>query len=176
MSLPSSPILWGGLIFDEKPTWWTALPLIRAILSPFCPFSSFWRNNHPVGQGLLIHEVSRSHTTTHQIGLLWTSDKLVAETSSWRHKTLADRHHAPGEIRTHNLNRRAAADLHFRRRGNWTGSSCPVLSGHAILQQSCVQTLPPFHGRPTAWDRGYRITCKIQTNKNLISRTTQIYW
>jgi len=25
----------------------------------------FWRDSHPVGQGLLIHEVSRSHTTTH---------------------------------------------------------------------------------------------------------------
>jgi len=24
-----------------------------------------WRNSPPVGQGLLIHEVSRSHTTTH---------------------------------------------------------------------------------------------------------------
>ena len=26
----------------------------------------FWRDNPPVGQGFLIHEVSRSHTTTHQ--------------------------------------------------------------------------------------------------------------
>jgi len=25
----------------------------------------FWRNSPPVGQGLLIHEISRSHTTTH---------------------------------------------------------------------------------------------------------------
>ena len=28
-------------------------------------FSFFWRESPPVGQGLLIHEVSRSHTTTH---------------------------------------------------------------------------------------------------------------
>jgi hypothetical protein len=35
------------------------------------------------GHGLLILEVSRSHTTTHQsVGLLWTSDQLVAETST----------------------------------------------------------------------------------------------
>jgi len=34
------------------------------------------------GHGLLILEVSRSHTTTHQsVGFLWTSDQLVAETS-----------------------------------------------------------------------------------------------
>jgi hypothetical protein len=32
------------------------------------------------GHGLFILEVSRSHTTTHQsVGLLWTSDQLVAE-------------------------------------------------------------------------------------------------
>jgi hypothetical protein len=50
-----------------------------------------------VGQGLLFHDVSRSHTTTHQsVGLLWTSDQLVAETSTWQHTTLtADRHPCP---------------------------------------------------------------------------------
>ena len=31
----------------------------------------------------LILEVSRSHTTTHQsVGLLWTGDQLIAETST----------------------------------------------------------------------------------------------
>jgi len=37
-----------------------------------------------MGQGILIHEVSRSHTMTHthSVGLLWTSDELVAETST----------------------------------------------------------------------------------------------
>jgi len=42
----------------------------------------------PVGQSLLIHEVSRSHSDTPQsIGLLWTSDQLVAEISTWQHNT-----------------------------------------------------------------------------------------
>jgi len=37
-------------------------------------FVCLWRNSPSVDQGLLIHEVSRSHTTTHQsVGLLWTS-------------------------------------------------------------------------------------------------------
>jgi len=42
-----------------------------------------------LGQGLLIHEASRSHTSTppHSVGLWWTSDHLVAETSTWHHKT-----------------------------------------------------------------------------------------
>jgi hypothetical protein len=37
-----------------------------------------------LGQGLLIIEVSRSHTsdTPHTVGLLWTSDQPVAETST----------------------------------------------------------------------------------------------
>jgi len=30
-----------------------------------CHFFFFWRDSPPVGHGLLIHEVSRSHTTTH---------------------------------------------------------------------------------------------------------------
>jgi hypothetical protein len=36
-----------------------------------------------VGQGLLIVEASRSHSDTpHPVGLLWTSDQSVAETST----------------------------------------------------------------------------------------------
>jgi len=46
-----------------------------------------------VGQGLLILEVSRSHNDAPQsVGLLWTSNQLVAETSTWQHKTLTTTH------------------------------------------------------------------------------------
>ena len=34
------------------------------------------------GHGLLVLEVSRSHTTTQLVGLLWTSDQLAAKTST----------------------------------------------------------------------------------------------
>jgi len=47
------------------------------------------------GHGLLILEVCGSHTTTapQSVGLLWTSDRLVEETSTWQHTTLTtDRH------------------------------------------------------------------------------------
>ena len=59
--------------------------------------------------------------TTQSVGLLWTSDQLVAETSTWQHTTLTtDKHPCPpGGIRTHDLSRRAAADLRLRRRGYW---------------------------------------------------------
>ena len=43
----------------------------------------------PVGQGLLIVEASRSRSDTpHSVGLLWTSDQPVAETSTLQHTTL----------------------------------------------------------------------------------------
>ena len=73
----------------------------------------------PVGQGLHINDVldhTHTHTHTHtdapqSVGLLWTSDQPVAETSdNTQHSQQTDRH-APGAIRTYNISRRAAADL-----------------------------------------------------------------
>jgi len=59
-----------------------------------------------------------THNDTPQsVGLLWTSDQSVAETSTWQHTTLTtDKHPCPVGIRTHNLSRRAA-DLIPR--GHW---------------------------------------------------------
>ena len=73
------------------------------------------------GHGLLIREVSRSHNDAPQsVGLLWTSDQLVAETSTWQHTTLTtDKHPCPDGIRTHDLSRRAAANLRLRPSGQW---------------------------------------------------------
>jgi hypothetical protein len=45
----------------------------------------FWHDSPPVGQGILVHEVSRSHTTHQSVGLLRMSDQLVTETSTSRH-------------------------------------------------------------------------------------------
>ena len=54
----------------------------------------------------------------HSVGLLWKSDQPVAETSTCQHPTLTtDMPH--GGIRTHILNRWAAADLRLRPRGHW---------------------------------------------------------
>jgi hypothetical protein len=46
------------------------------------------------GFSLLVFEVSWSHNDAPQsVGLLWTSDQSVAETSTWEHKTLTtDKH------------------------------------------------------------------------------------
>jgi len=71
-----------------------------------------------VALGLLIVEVSRSHTDTpHSVGLLWTSDRPTSES---QHTTLSrDRHPFLGEIRTHNPSKRAATDQCRRQRGHW---------------------------------------------------------
>jgi hypothetical protein len=51
----------------------------------------------PVCQSLLIVEDSWSHSDTpHSVELLWTSDQLIAETSTWQHTTFTtDRHPCP---------------------------------------------------------------------------------
>ena len=76
----------------------------------------------PVGQGLLIHEVSRSHSTTHHS---WqeSSGRVISSSQrplpdSTQHSQVTDIH-APGVIWTHSLSRRAAPDLHLRPRCFW---------------------------------------------------------
>jgi hypothetical protein len=57
--------------------------------------------------------------TPHSVGLLWTSDQPVAETSTWQHTTLTrDRHPCLGGIRTHNPSKRAAVDPRLRPHGH----------------------------------------------------------
>jgi hypothetical protein len=68
----------------------------------------------PEGQGLII-EALRSHSDTPQsVGLLFPSDRPVAETSTWQHTTLTTNIHVTGGIRTHNPSKRVAADPRLR--------------------------------------------------------------
>jgi hypothetical protein len=78
-----------------------------------------WAQQPPLDQGLLLHEFSRLHTTTHHRRqdssgrAIGPSQRLPAQ-----HSRQTDIH-ASGGIRTHNLSRRAAADLRLRPRGHW---------------------------------------------------------
>jgi hypothetical protein len=54
---------------------------------------------------------------SHSVGLLWTSDQLVSETSTWKHTTLTRDIHASGGIRTRNPSKRTAADSRLRQHG-----------------------------------------------------------
>jgi len=87
-------------------------------------------------QGLLIHEVSRSHNDAPQsVGLLWTSDQPVAETSE-NVVSQQTNIHAPGGTRARNLGKRAAADPRLRPRGNWDRFEYTI-----ILHKSCVTVM-----------------------------------
>ena len=62
----------------------------RQSYSELHPYYFFNTAPHPpVDQGLLIIEDSWSHSHTPQsVELLWTSDQLVAQTSTWQHTTI----------------------------------------------------------------------------------------
>ena len=85
-------------------------------------FVCFWRDSPPVGQGLLIHEVSRSHRTTHHSRqdssgrVISSSQRPLSDNTQHSQQTNI---HASGGIRTHNLSRRAAANLRLIPRGHW---------------------------------------------------------
>ena len=74
-----------------------------------------------MGQGLLIIEALQSHTdTTHSVGLLWTSDRPIVETSTLKQKHSQETEiDVSGGIRTGNPSKRAATDLRLRPRGHW---------------------------------------------------------
>jgi hypothetical protein len=67
--------------------------------------------------------VSWSHTYRHTVGLLWTSDQPVAETSTYtgQHniETQQTYIHVPSGSRAHDTSNQAAADLRLRPRGHW---------------------------------------------------------
>jgi hypothetical protein len=72
-----------------------------------------------VGQSLFNIEASLSHShTPHAVGLLWASDELVEETSTYTPYNTHKTHPCPGEIRTRYPSKRAAADPRLRRRGH----------------------------------------------------------
>ena len=75
---------------------WTSIAdrSVRSLATLLC----FWRDSPPVGQGLLIHEVSRSHTTTHH-SLFNSSGRVISSSQRplpWQHTTLTTDIHASG--------------------------------------------------------------------------------
>ena len=85
--------------------------LIRLLLSELLLFFCMGLQP-PASHSLLISEVSRSHSDTPlSLGILWTSDQPVEETSTLQHTAVKkDQYPCPGGIRTHNPSKRTAAD------------------------------------------------------------------
>ena len=74
------------------------------------------------GHGLLILEVSRSHTATHHSRQDSSGRVISASQRPLPDKTQHSQQtdfHASGGIRTHDLSRRAAVNLRLRPRGHW---------------------------------------------------------
>ena len=74
------------------------------------------------GHGLFIYEVSRSHKTTHHSRqdssgrVISSSQRPLPDNTQHSQQTNI---HAHGGIPTHDISRRAAADLRLRPRGHW---------------------------------------------------------
>jgi hypothetical protein len=87
----------------------------------------------------LVHEVSWSHLITHNdapqsIGLLRTSNQLVAETSTWQHTThTPDKHPCPRWDLNPDRSRR---DLRLGPRGHWDRQSPNYTDGICWLYKS----------------------------------------
>ena len=92
------------------------------------------------GHDLLIHEVSRSHTTTHHSRqdssgqAIGSSQRPLSDnTQHSQQKNI----HTPGGIRTHDLSRRAAADLRLRPRVCWD-LMCGLPQVFHLQPESCA--------------------------------------
>ena len=108
-----------------------------------------WPN---AGHGVLIYEVSRSHSDISQTaGLLWISSSQRPLPDNTQHSLQTDMH-AHGGIRTYNLSRQAAAELRLRPHGLWDrhcgtyGDITPFeRTYHWVRFSATVQTGPEAH-------------------------------
>jgi len=86
---------------------YTVVVLLFGVIAPSGPgppyLQGFWITHNEAPQS---------------VGLLWTRDQLIAETSTWQYTTPTTNIHAPGVIRTQNLSRWAAADICLWPRGH----------------------------------------------------------
>jgi hypothetical protein len=87
-----------------------------------CLYLFFLALRPNAGDGILIHVVSRTHTTMRHSrqdfsgGVISSSQRPTSDNTQY----LQGRdNHALGGIRTHILNRQAAADLRLRLHGHW---------------------------------------------------------
>ena len=62
------------------------------------------------------------------VGILWTSDRPVADTATWYNTTLSRDKHDPRDIRTHNPTKRERPQTQLLRpRGHWDRSWLPLI-------------------------------------------------
>jgi len=111
-----------------------------------------------VGQGLLIHEISRSHSTTHH-SRLESSGRVISSSQrplpdNTQHSQQTDIR-APGGIRTHNLSRRAVVDVRLRPRDLWDrhSTNVKVKVKQSRYRPGVAQRLPGSWDSQISWQR-----------------------
>ena len=118
------------------------------------------------GHGLLVLEVSRSHTTTHHIQYD-SSGRVIS--SSQRPLPDNTRHsqqtniHAPGGTQTHNLSRRVATDLRLRPHSQWDRLYTNITI-HITQEATAIQTVTTYSTsfslvNTSTWACRISITC-----------------
>jgi hypothetical protein len=92
-----------------------------------------------VGQGLIV-KASRSHSDTPlSIGLLWMSDQLVTETSTWHTPLTRERHPCPQRNLNPSPSKRAAAAPCLRLCGYWDQLTCHRIYRNFKCDAYCIQ-------------------------------------
>ena len=101
--------------------------LFKFAIGPY--FYFYLAQQPPMGQGLPIHEVSRSHTTTHHSQYV-SCGRVISPTQKPlpdnTQQTQQTEIHVPDGIRTHNFSRQEAADLRLTPRGHWDRLNRPI--------------------------------------------------
>jgi hypothetical protein len=140
-------------------------------------FSSFFPHGWTalVGLSLLIVEVSRSHSDiTNSVGLLWMSDRPIAETSTWQHKYSKEINiHTVGVIRTRKPNKQVAADPRLRPSGHrhWLVSRIRYIFVCFLIYQylSCSSFIPLFSQKAQDLTPHYLHKSKPETSLGIMS-------
>jgi len=108
-------------VVSEEP--WTGTKRAHSLWNTNTVFFFFPMALRPnTGLGLLILEISRSHTTTRHSRQDSSGQVISSSQRTLPHNTQHLQQtniHAPGGIRAHDLSRLAAADLRLRPRGCW---------------------------------------------------------
>jgi hypothetical protein len=97
--------------------------------------------------------------TPQLVGLLWTRDRPVVETSTWQNKHCTRQTSMPpGGIRTHDPSKRSAVDLRLRTRGHWDRTKENALSTNDYTSNL------------------HRLEVHILENYKTKTKVTQVYW
>jgi len=111
-----------------------------------------------VGQDLLIHEVSRSHTTVGDSSgrVISSSQRPLPDNTKHSQQTNI---HDPGEIRSHSLSSRAAADLRLRPCGKLDRLNTSTIRCFLISYPKFSNCSYQFGPCPTCNREYYRLHC-----------------